>query len=41
MNLSYSAEYEQFRDEVRAFLAEHWTAEDAAVEPRSGQRRRA
>jgi alkylation response protein AidB-like acyl-CoA dehydrogenase len=33
MNLSYSAEYEQFRSEVRRFLAEHWTAEDAAGEP--------
>ena len=33
MNLSYSAEYERFRDEVRCFLAEHWTAADAAHEP--------
>ena len=33
MNLSYSAEYEQFREEVRSFLDEHWTAEDAAAEP--------
>ena len=31
MNLSYSAEYEQFRAEVRRFLAEHWTPEDAAA----------
>ena len=30
MNLSYSAEYERFREEVRAFLASHWTADDAA-----------
>ena len=30
MNLAYSAEYEQFRAEVRRFLAEHWSAEDAA-----------
>ncbi len=33
MNLSYSTEYEQFRAEVRRFLAEHWTAEDAASQP--------
>ena len=33
MNLSYSAEYERFREEVRAFLAEHWTPEDAASSP--------
>ena len=31
MNLSYSAEYEQYRAEVRRFLAEHWTPEDAAA----------
>jgi len=30
VNLEYSAEYQQFRDEVRRFLAEHWSAEDAA-----------
>jgi alkylation response protein AidB-like acyl-CoA dehydrogenase len=28
MDLSYSAEYEAFRVEVRAFLDEHWTAAD-------------
>jgi alkylation response protein AidB-like acyl-CoA dehydrogenase len=33
VNLSYSAEYEEFRREVRAFLAEHWTAEDKAAVP--------
>ena len=33
MNLSYSAEYEQFRAEVRRFLDEHWTAEDRANAP--------
>ena len=33
MNLSYSAEYEQFRQEVRAFLREHWTDEDKASVP--------
>jgi alkylation response protein AidB-like acyl-CoA dehydrogenase len=33
VNLSYSTEYEQFRAEVRRFLAEHWTAEDAASQP--------
>jgi alkylation response protein AidB-like acyl-CoA dehydrogenase len=30
VNLSYSTEYEQYREEVRRFLAESWTAEDAA-----------
>ena len=39
MNLSYSTEYERYREEVRTFLAAHWTAEDAASEPGSGQRR--
>ena len=33
MNLSYSAEYEQFRAEVRKFLEESWSAEDAASQP--------
>jgi alkylation response protein AidB-like acyl-CoA dehydrogenase len=33
VNLEYSAEYRQFRDEVRRFLAEHWSAEDAATQP--------
>ncbi len=33
MNLSYSAEYEQFRSEVRRFLGEHWSAADAAGQP--------
>jgi alkylation response protein AidB-like acyl-CoA dehydrogenase len=33
MDLSFSAEYERFREEVRAFLAESWSAEDAAAEP--------
>jgi len=31
MNLSFSPEYEAFRAEVRAFVAEHWTAADAAA----------
>jgi alkylation response protein AidB-like acyl-CoA dehydrogenase len=36
MNLAYGVEYERFRDEVRAFLAEHWSAEDdAAADPSS------
>src|SRR5262245_34067908 len=30
VNLSYSAEYERFREEVRDFLATHWTEDDAA-----------
>jgi alkylation response protein AidB-like acyl-CoA dehydrogenase len=33
VNLSFSPEYEQFRQEVRAFLKENWTAEDAAAGP--------
>ena len=33
MNLEYSAEYKQFREEVRRFLTENWTAEDAAGNP--------
>ncbi len=33
MNLEYSAEYEQFRAEVRGFLAAAWSAEDAARQP--------
>jgi alkylation response protein AidB-like acyl-CoA dehydrogenase len=33
VNLSYSAEYEEFRAEVRRFLAEHWSREDAARQP--------
>ena len=33
MNLSYSAEYERYREEVRAFLTSHWTPEDAASGP--------
>jgi alkylation response protein AidB-like acyl-CoA dehydrogenase len=33
MNLSYSAEYEEFRAEVRRFLAESWKTEDAAGQP--------
>jgi alkylation response protein AidB-like acyl-CoA dehydrogenase len=33
VNLEYSAEYEQFRAEVRRFLAEHWSPEDAARQP--------
>jgi alkylation response protein AidB-like acyl-CoA dehydrogenase len=33
VNLTYSAEYEAFRQEVRAFLREHWTDEDRAAVP--------
>ena len=33
MNLSYSAEYEQFRNEVRSFLTENWRPEDVARLP--------
>jgi alkylation response protein AidB-like acyl-CoA dehydrogenase len=33
VNLTYSAEYEVFRREVRAFLREHWTDEDRAAVP--------
>jgi alkylation response protein AidB-like acyl-CoA dehydrogenase len=33
VNLAYSAEYEQFRTEVRRFLDEHWTADDRARVP--------
>jgi hypothetical protein len=33
VNLSYSTEYERYREEVRSFLAAHWTAEDAASGP--------
>lgn len=33
MNLSFTAEYERFRTEVREFLAEHWTDEDRASNP--------
>lgn len=33
MNLSFSPEYERFREEVRTFLRENWTAEDAASGP--------
>jgi alkylation response protein AidB-like acyl-CoA dehydrogenase len=31
--LRYSAEYEAFRQEVRAFLREHWTDDDKAAAP--------
>jgi len=33
MNLTYSEEYERFRDEVRQFLQASWTREDAAAQP--------
>ena len=33
MDLSYSAEYEQFRAEVRAFLDQHWTEADRNSSP--------
>jgi alkylation response protein AidB-like acyl-CoA dehydrogenase len=38
MNLSYSAEYEQFREEVRAFLKENWTDEDRNSAPPPDER---
>jgi alkylation response protein AidB-like acyl-CoA dehydrogenase len=31
MNLDYSAEYQVFRDEVRTFLAEHWSVDATAA----------
>jgi len=34
MDLSYGAEYETFREEVRQFLREHWSAEDRRDEAR-------
>jgi alkylation response protein AidB-like acyl-CoA dehydrogenase len=37
VNLSYSAEYEQFRQEVRTFLREHWTDDDKAAAPVADQ----
>jgi len=33
MDLSYSAEYEQFRKEVQQFLKQHWTEEDIRSAP--------
>jgi len=33
MDLSYSAAYEEFRTQVRQFLREHWTEEDANSAP--------
>ena len=33
MNLSYSEEYQQFREEVREFLEANWTPEDVAANP--------
>jgi hypothetical protein len=39
MDLSYSAEYETFRAEVRAFLDENWTDADRNGTP-SGLSRR-
>ncbi|HEY8514336.1 MAG TPA: acyl-CoA dehydrogenase family protein [Candidatus Binatia bacterium] len=38
MDLSFSAEYEKFRDEVRAFLAANWSKEDAAAAPPADDR---
>jgi alkylation response protein AidB-like acyl-CoA dehydrogenase len=38
MDLSYSAEYERFREEVRSFLKDHWTdADRASTPPPEGQ----
>ena len=31
MDLSYSAEYEEFRSQVRAFLDRQWSTEDRAA----------
>jgi len=33
MDLSYSADYERFREEVRSFLPENWSEKDAAGSP--------
>jgi len=33
VNLAYSAEYQAFREEVRAFLRDNWTDEDKAAVP--------
>ena len=33
MDLSYSAEYERFRAEVKQFLDENWTEEDRNSSP--------
>ena len=33
MDLSYSAEYEEFRTEVRKFLDQNWTDEDRSTSP--------
>jgi len=33
MDLSYSAEYERFRAEVRTFVDEHWTEQDRNSSP--------
>jgi len=38
MDLSFSAEYEKFREEVQAFLAANWSKEDAAMEPPADER---
>lgn len=38
MDLSYGAEYEQFRGEVRQFLQAHWSDEDASSGPPAGSR---
>lgn len=38
MDLSYTAEYEQFRAEVRAFLKENWSEEDANSGPPPDER---
>ncbi len=38
MDLSYSAEYEEFRNEVRAFLKQNWTEEDRKNAPPPDQR---
>ena len=40
MDLSYSAEYERFRAESRAFLDKHWTDEDRARARRGAGDRR-
>jgi len=38
MDLSFSAEYEKFRQDVQAFLAASWSKEDAATEPPPDER---
>jgi len=38
MDLSFTVEYETFREEVRSFLAEHWDASAPPISPRDTER---